>query len=107
LLCTYSAKHRGAVRVYSVDHVAERRPSEGVVAIPINFAHGDPVEWNLKVKPNGLSRSCDCVGFECINADGENLENLVITGNIEEAAEASREFSHYKLVKAVLQFATG
>ena len=80
LLCAYSAKLRGAVRVYSVDHVPERLArAKSIGAIPINFAHGDPVAQILKFEPNGVDRTCDCVGFECINADGDNVENLLIT----------------------------
>ena len=33
----------------------------------------------LNKEPNGVDRACDCVGFECVNADGKNVENLVIT----------------------------
>lgn len=33
----------------------------------------------LELEPNGVERTCDCVGFECINAKGENVENLLIT----------------------------
>ena len=79
-MCAYSAKLRGATRVYSIDHVPERLArAKSVGAIPINFAHGDPVEQILKLEPNGVDRSCDCCGFECINAEGENVENLIIT----------------------------
>jgi threonine dehydrogenase-like Zn-dependent dehydrogenase len=84
LLCAYSAKLRGAIRVYSVDHVPERLArAKSIGAIPINFAHGDPVEQILKLEPNGVDRSCDCCGFECITAEGENVENLIITQAID------------------------
>jgi threonine dehydrogenase-like Zn-dependent dehydrogenase len=80
LLCAYSAILRGAIRVYSIDHVPERLArAKSIGAIPINFAHGDPVAQILKLEPNGVDRSCDCCGFECINADGENVENIIIT----------------------------
>lgn len=73
-------KFRGAIRVYSVDHVPERlEKAKSIGAIPINFSDGDPVAQILKFEPNGVDRSCDCVGFECVNADGKNIENLVLT----------------------------
>lgn len=81
LLCAYSAlKFRGAIRVYSVDNVPERlEMAKSIGAIPINFSDGDPVAQIKKYEPNGVDRSCDCVGFECVNAKGENIENLVLT----------------------------
>lgn len=70
--------------MYSVDHVPERLArAKSVGAIPINFTHGDPVEQILKLEPNGVDRSCDCCGFECINAEGDNVENLIITQAVE------------------------
>jgi threonine dehydrogenase-like Zn-dependent dehydrogenase len=79
-LCAYSAILRGATRVYSVDHVPERLArAKSIGAIPINFGHSDPVAHILALEPNGVDRTCDCVGFECINAEGENVENLLVT----------------------------
>jgi threonine dehydrogenase-like Zn-dependent dehydrogenase len=84
LLCAYSALLRGATRVYSVDHVPKRlAKAKSIGAIPINFKDGDPVAQILKFEPNGVDRSCDCVGFECIDASGKNVENIVITQAIE------------------------
>ena len=81
MLCAYSAiQFRGAIRVYSVDNVPERlAKAKSIGAIPINFSHGDPVAQILKYEPNGVDRSCDCVGFECVDANGKNVENLVLT----------------------------
>ena len=45
LLAAYSARLRGAARVYSVDAIPERLEKAGELgAIPINFLRGDPVE---------------------------------------------------------------
>ncbi|KAH8804410.1 putative S-glutathione dehydrogenase [Xylogone sp. PMI_703] len=80
LLCAFSAKLRGALRVYSVDRIPERLArAKSIGAIPINFAHGDPVAQILALEPNGVDRTCDCVGFECVNSEGKNIENLIIT----------------------------
>ncbi|EHL02038.1 putative S-(hydroxymethyl)glutathione dehydrogenase [Glarea lozoyensis 74030] len=79
LLCAYSAFLRGAVRVYSVDNVPERlAKAKSIGAIPINFSHGPADEQILKLEPQGVDRCCDCVGFECLNEKGENVENTVI-----------------------------
>jgi len=80
LLCAYSALLRGAIRVYSVDHVPARlAKAASIGAIPINFKDDDPVSQILKLEPAGVDRACDCVGFECVNANGKNVENLVLT----------------------------
>ena len=80
LLCAYSAILRGATRVYSVDHVPARlAKAASIGAIPINFKDGDPVAQILKKEPAGVDRSCDCVGFECVDAKGQNVENVVLT----------------------------
>lgn len=45
LLAAYSARLRGAARIYAVDAIPERLEKAGELgAIPINFLHGDPVE---------------------------------------------------------------
>jgi threonine dehydrogenase-like Zn-dependent dehydrogenase len=80
LLCAYSAILRGAIKVYSVDEVPERlAKAKGIGAIPINFKDGDPVAQILKFEPNGVDRACDCVGFEAVDSNGKNVENIIIT----------------------------
>lgn len=80
MLTAYSALFRGANRVYSVDRVPQRlAKAKSIGAIPIDFSKGDPVAQILKLEPNGVDRSCDCVGYECVNAEGVNVENTVIT----------------------------
>lgn len=80
LLTAYSALLRGAARVYSVDRIPERlEKARSIGAIPIDFSHGPADEQILKLEPNGVDRSCDCVGFECVDETGRNVENLVLT----------------------------
>jgi threonine dehydrogenase-like Zn-dependent dehydrogenase len=80
LLCAYSAFLRGASKVYSVDRVPERlAKAKSIGAIPIDFSEGDPVAQIMKHEPEGVDRACDCIGYECVNAEGVNEGNLVLT----------------------------
>lgn len=80
MLCAYSAFLRGASKVYSVDRVPQRlTKAKGIGAIPIDFSKGDPVTQIMKLEPNGVDRACDCVGYECVNAEGVNIGNTVLT----------------------------
>ncbi|KAK5721213.1 hypothetical protein LTR17_014774 [Elasticomyces elasticus] len=79
LLAAYSALLRGALRVYSVDHVAARlHRAESIGAIPIDLRKGDPSSQILKLEPNGVKRTSDCVGFECINPEGKKEEAYIL-----------------------------
>lgn len=72
MLCAYSALLRGAIRAYIVDHVPERfAKAKSIGAIPINFMKEDPVATIMKIEPNGVERSCDCVGLECVDTMGK------------------------------------
>lgn len=79
LLAAYSARLRGAARVYIVDAIPERLEKAGELgAIPINFLNGDPVEqikeqqskWRSgpafrQEKPlGGVNCAIDCIGFQ-------------------------------------------
>ena len=79
LLAAYSAKLRGAARVYVVDTVKDRLEKAGELgAVPIDFLHGDPVEqikaeqskWRSggafrNEKPlNGVTCAIDAIGFQ-------------------------------------------
>ncbi|PMD58295.1 putative S-glutathione dehydrogenase, partial [Hyaloscypha bicolor E] len=80
LLCAYSAFLRGASKVYSVDRVPQRlAKAKNIGAIPIDFSKGDPVAQIMKYEPEGVDRACDCIGYECVNAEGVNEGNLVLT----------------------------
>lgn len=47
-------------------------------AIPINFDFGPADLQILKLEPNGVDRSCDCCGCECVDEYGNNIENLIL-----------------------------
>jgi threonine dehydrogenase-like Zn-dependent dehydrogenase len=80
LLAAYSAILRGASRVYSVDSVEERlEKAASIGAIPINFTKGDPSTQILALEPDGVQRTVDCVGMECVNEKLKPDESFVIT----------------------------
>ncbi|KAK0101788.1 hypothetical protein ONS95_006938 [Cadophora gregata] len=84
LLAAYSAFLRGASKVYSVDRVPERlAKAKSIGAIPIDFSKSDPVAQILKHEPAGVDRACDCIGYECVDAKGKNVGNLVLTQAIQ------------------------
>ena len=79
LLAAYSARLRGAARIYVVDAIPERLEKAGELgAVPIDFLHGDPVEqikelqsaWRRgfafrQEKPlGGVSCAIDAIGFQ-------------------------------------------
>jgi threonine dehydrogenase-like Zn-dependent dehydrogenase len=53
--------------------------AKSIGAIPIDFSKGDPVAQIMKHEPEGVDRACDCIGYECVNAEGINEGNLVLT----------------------------
>ncbi|KAK9415874.1 putative Alcohol dehydrogenase [Seiridium unicorne] len=80
LLCAYSALLRGASQVFSIDHVQARLDkADSIGAIPIDFTKGSPTDQILKFAPDGVMRSCDCCGFECLNGDLKPQENFIIS----------------------------
>ncbi len=79
LLAAYSARLRGAARVYVIDAVKERLEKAGELgAIPIDFLHGDPVEqikeqqgkWRSgdafrnETPLGGVTCAIDAIGFQ-------------------------------------------
>jgi threonine dehydrogenase-like Zn-dependent dehydrogenase len=84
LLCAYSALLRGASRVYVVDHVKSRLvKAQEIGAIPIDFTKGNAAKQILKFEELGVNRSCDCVGYECVNEKLQPQQNFVIDGMID------------------------
>ena len=84
LLCAYSALFRGASKVFNIDHVPERlEKARSIGSIPINFTEGDPVKQILAIQPSGVQRTCDCVGFECVNDDLQPDEGIIIRRAVE------------------------
>ena len=83
LLCAYTALFRGAARVYVVDHVQARlTKAKEIGAIPINFTKGNAAQQILKLEPNGVDRSCDCCGYECVNEKLEPQQNAIINNAV-------------------------
>jgi threonine dehydrogenase-like Zn-dependent dehydrogenase len=83
LLSAYSAMIRGASRVYSIDHVPARlEVARSIGAIPINFNESDPVAQIMAYEPDGVIRVVDCVGFEGVNAQGEEQSDYVFQNMI-------------------------
>ncbi|KAK5690013.1 hypothetical protein LTR97_012497 [Elasticomyces elasticus] len=79
LLAAYSALLRGALRAYSIDHVEARlHRAKSIGAIPIDLRKGDPSSQILKLEPNSVKRTSDCVGFECINPQGKKEEAYIL-----------------------------
>lgn len=100
LLAAYSAKLRGAARVYVVDAVPERLEKAGELGcVPVNFLRGDPVEqireqqgkWRAggafrNEKPlGGVTCAIDAVGFQARSkADFSQEDPLWVTEAIAE-----------------------
>jgi threonine dehydrogenase-like Zn-dependent dehydrogenase len=84
LLAAYSAIIRGASRVYSIDRIEERlEAAASIGAIPINFTKGEPSAQILAREPNGVQRTVDCVGEECVNGRLKHDQSFVITQAVE------------------------
>lgn len=72
LLCAYSAILRGASKVFVVDYVKSRlEKAASIGAIPIDFTEDGKgaAALILEKDAEGVVRSCDCYGYECVNAD--------------------------------------
>jgi glutathione-independent formaldehyde dehydrogenase len=78
-IAAYSARHRGAARVYSVDAIPERLDKAGELgAIPINFIREDTVElirehqskrrsgpaFRMENSVCGVTCAIDAIGFQ-------------------------------------------
>ncbi|KAF2137078.1 uncharacterized protein K452DRAFT_329404 [Aplosporella prunicola CBS 121167] len=87
LLAAYSAQLRGASRVYAVDRVPARlRLAASIGAVPINFAHADPVAQILAREPGGVARAVDCVGYEAVDSNGTRRPHIVLSDMVRVAA---------------------
>lgn len=75
--------------MFSIDHVPERlEKARSIGATPINFTKGDPVQQILAAAPNGVARTCDCVGFECVNDALQPDEGIVLRRAVALTAQA-------------------
>jgi threonine dehydrogenase-like Zn-dependent dehydrogenase len=70
LLAAYSAKLRGASRIYVIDHVPMRlERAESMGAIAINFVEEDVVETLRGYEPDGVMRLIEAVGAEALDSN--------------------------------------
>ena len=73
LMAAYSAKLKGASKIYSVDRVPSRLElaEEHCDATPINFEESDPVEQIKDDYGGGVDKGVDAVGYQAIDPDKE------------------------------------
>ena len=73
LMAAYSAKLKGASKIYSVDRVPSRLEltEEYCDATPINFEESDPVEQIKDDYGGGVDKGVDAVGYQAIDPDKE------------------------------------
>lgn len=57
----------------------ENLPKPRVLMLSIDFSKNDPISQILSLDPHRVDRSCDCAGFESVNAEGKNVGNPVYT----------------------------
>jgi threonine dehydrogenase-like Zn-dependent dehydrogenase len=79
LMAAYSAKLRGASKIFSVDGHEERLDkAKSIGAIPINREKGDPVEQIVaETGGEGVDRGVDAVGYQAL-AGGKGVPNSVL-----------------------------
>lgn len=89
LLCAYSAKLRGASKVYSIDHVPARLDkARSIGAVAVDFTEGGlPSEQILRLAPDGVTRVCDCVGYECVNERLEPDQGFILNEAVKMASD--------------------
>jgi glutathione-independent formaldehyde dehydrogenase len=90
LLAAYSARLRGAARVYVIDAIPERLEKAGELgAVPIDFLHGDPVEeirrhqsklragraFRQEKPLGGVTCAIDAIGFQARSKADYNRED--------------------------------
>lgn len=93
LMATISAIVQGASQVFVVDHDKDRlKTAESLGATAVVQDDGREVDQILQAtKGEGVDCGCECVGYQCFNAKGQEVPNLVLnslvnavkfTGNI-------------------------
>jgi len=70
-MAAYSAKIKGASKIYIVDRVEARLElaAEHTGAVPINFEEGDPVEQILSDFGDEVDKGVDAVGYQALDPD--------------------------------------
>lgn len=56
--------------------------------MPINFRSSDPVTQILALEPNGVTRVCDCVGYECVNDELKSDEGIILRRAVQLASSS-------------------
>jgi len=84
LMAAYSAKLRGASKIFVVDRVPERlEKAKALGAIPINFQESDAVKQIEKLNGGLVDRAVDAVGYQAVGASGDKEEpNAVLSAMI-------------------------
>ncbi len=77
LFAAYSARIKGASQIMVVDRHPDRlRLAEKIGAVPIDDRRDDPVEAVMKLtRGEGADKGCECVGWQCHDADGHEVPN--------------------------------
>ena len=85
LMAAMSARIQGASQIFVVDHKADRLTlAEQIGAIPINSSD-DNVSEQILAHTNGLGADCgcECVGYQCFNAAGKEIPNMVMNALVD------------------------
>jgi len=91
LMAAYSARLRGASRIFVVDRIADRlRKAEEIGAIPINFEDRDPVA-QIKELTNGegADKGVDAVGYQARAHEGEREEPAIVLNALIQTVRAT------------------
>ena len=85
LMAALSASIQGASRIFVIDHKQDRLSvAESLGAIPIDSANGTEAKEILDLT-NGLGADCgcECVGYQCHNAQGKEIPNMTMNALVE------------------------
>ena len=85
LMAAYSALIKGASQVMVVDTKKDRLAlAEQIGATPIDDTEGRGVEQVMELtKGKGADRGCECVGYQCFNCAGHEVNNLTMNNLVE------------------------
>lgn len=82
LMAEYSAKLRGASKVYVVDSVKERlQAAEKIGCVAVDFTKDDPVKEVIKQNGQMVDRSVDAVGYQASAQDGKKEVPSIVLEN--------------------------
>lgn len=82
LMAAYSAKLRGASKVYVVDSVKERLDAaEKIGCVVVDFRKVDAVEEIIRLNGDMVDRSVDAVGYQASSSDGKKEAPSIVLEN--------------------------